>query len=364
VPGLILIVDDMLINLALLSNILNKDYEVVTAESGEEAIGMFKNLTPDLVLLDLYMPGIDGFEVMEYMKRHERLASIPVIFVTGADDAILEERGIKMGAMDYVRKPFVATIVESKVRNHLELKRYRVHLETVVKERTKELEERTNQLAASREAIIMGMSMMSETHDKVTGEHITRIKYYTKLLAERISELYPEILPKEDIGDITLFSPLHDLGKVGVPDSILHKSGALTEEEMEIMRRHTVDGGDLLRKTGGFLKSSQDSDNLRIAIEIAECHHEKYDGTGYPKGIAGDLIPISARIVALADVYDALRSPRPYKNPLTHDSAKDIILQGDRITKPDHFDPRVLEAFKELHLKCDQIFNESTKGLL
>ncbi|MDR1704854.1 MAG: response regulator [Clostridiales bacterium] len=356
----ILIVDDNLINLALLSNILEDHYEIITAESGEEAISLLGSQTPDLVLLDVFMPGIDGFGVMEYMKNQKRLANIPVIFVTGADDDISEERGINMGAMDYVRKPFVATIVESKVRNHLELKRYRDSLESMVEKRTKELEERTNQLAASREAIIMGMSLMSETHDKVTGEHITRIKYYTRLISERLSELYPDILPKEAIEDITLFSPLHDLGKVGVPDSILHKSGALTAEEFDIMRKHTVDGGELLRNTGSFLMNGQDGDDLRVAIEIAECHHEKYDGSGYPSGIAGDDIPISARIVALADIYDALRSPRPYKLAFTHNEAKDIILFGDRITRPEHFDPRVLEVFRELHMECDRIFNSST----
>lgn len=345
----ILIVDDMKVNIDVLTTILCRNYQIMAAISGENAIKLLSRKVPDLVLLDVFMPGIDGFGVLKYMKEHRELSNIPVIFVTGEHDIGLEEKGLELGAVDYIKKPFNAAIIASKVKNHLELKAYRDGLEQLVIERTK-------QLAASREAIIMGMSLMSETHDKVTGDHIERIKLFTRILAEKMVDLYPDVVTPELVEQIIIYSPLHDVGKVGISDRILKKTGVLTHEEFNIMKTHTVEGASLLRKTEYFLIDNKSENNLDVAIEIAEYHHEKYDGTGYPHGLKGDQIPISARIVTIADIYDALRSARPYKRSFTHEESVSIILQGDRVTCVSHFDPRVIEAFKEVHEEFDGVY--------
>lgn len=351
----ILIVDDVMLNIDVLTDILCAKYVIMAAVSGENAIKLLSRKRPDLVLLDVSMPGIDGFEVLRFMKEHEELANIPVIFVTGEHDADVEEKGLALGAVDYVKKPYNAAVVEAKVRNHLELKTYRDNLESLVYERTKELEERTRQLAASREAIIMGMSLMSESHDGVTGGHIKRIKALTRILALKMMELYPDTITTDMAEQITLFSPLHDVGKVCIPDTILKKAGPLTPEEFNIMKSHTSEAAELLRKTELFITDGEGGD-LKVAIEIAESHHEKYDGTGYPRGLKGEEIPISARIVSAADIYDALRSQRPYKRALSHDEAVDIILSGDEKTMPEHFDPKVLEAFKNANRELEKLY--------
>ena len=343
----VLIVDDVPINVEILKEILTEaGYRIVTATSGDEAIKKMEVEQPDLVLLDLYMPGMDGFEVQRYAKSRQQLSNIPIIFVTGEQDEEAEEKGLELGAVDYIRKPFNADIVCVKVRNHIELKAYRDKLEIMVDERTRQLAERTRQLAMSREAIIMGMSLMAEIHDKITGEHIHRIKALTKLLTNELMEMYPDMLTPSIAEQIVLYSPLHDVGKVGISDTILNKPGGLTSEEFEIMKSHTLMGGDILLQTQQFLAES--SNDLQVAIDIANGHHERFDGTGYPHKKAGEDIPVAARIVALADVYDALRSPRAYKKAFAHEETFDIICVGDGRTMPAHFDPRLLEAFNQL----------------
>jgi len=225
-------------------------------------------------------------------------------------------------------------------------------LELTVAKRTRQLEKRTRQLRASHEAIIMGMSLMSELHDEITGEHIKRIKLFTRLLAEKVAEKHPELISKEFADKITLYAPLHDVGKNAISDIILKKPGTLTQEEFDIMKSHTTSGTELLKKTKSFL--GYDDEGLSVAIDIAGCHHERYDGTGYPCCLSGDDIPIAARIVMLTDIYDALRSPRTYKRPYTHDETLDILYKGDGRVMPSHFDPRVLEAFYSIH----HLFNE------
>lgn len=347
----ILIVDDVTLNIDALKSILMDDYSIMVALSGESAIKLINRRRPDLVLLDVYMPGIDGFGVLQYMKKFNEFDNIPVIFVTGEHDPNTEEKGLEMGAVDYIKKPYNGAVVKAKVKNHLELKAYRDNLELLVNERTKELDERrkqleesTRQLAASHEAIIMGMSLMSESHDDVTGKHIERIKTLTKILSSKILELYPDLMTADMADKIALFSPLHDVGKVCIPDKILKKMGPLFKDEFDVMKTHTLHAADLLRKTECFLPSNEGVE-LNVAIEIAESHHEKYDGTGYPHGLKGMEIPLSARIVSVADVYDALRSDRPYKRAFSHEEAVDIILSGDEKTTPEQFDPMVLEVF-------------------
>lgn len=350
----ILIVDDVMLNIDMLTEILRERYTIMAAVSGENAIKLLGRRKPDLVLLDISMPGIDGFGVLEFMKANKELANIPAIFVTGEHDEFSEEKGLDLGAVDYIKKPYNAAIVKTKVRNHLELKAYRDKLELLVGERTKKLEESTKQLAASNEAIIMCMSLMSEGHDSVTGEHIGRIKTYTRILTNKMMELYPELLTPETAEQIVLFSQLHDVGKVYIPDSILKKPGALTKEEFDVIKTHTSHAAELLRKAVTFFPDGANV-NLDVAVEIAESHHEKYDGAGYPHGLKGEDIPLSARIVSVADVYDALRSARPYKGEITHSEAVDIILKGDAKTVPEQFDPKVLKAFQSVQEEFEKV---------
>jgi len=222
-----------------------------------------------------------------------------------------------------------------------------IYLEDTVVSRTSQLRQRSKELFATKGAIIMGMSLLSESRDKVTGAHISRIKALTDILAKKIAEKHPDILYEDVLELITEYSPLHDIGKVSVSDAVLNKSGKLTSEEFEQMKAHTTDGGDLLRQVAKFLPSEQNY--LNVAIDIAQSHHERFDGTGYPHGLVGEDIPISARIVSVADVYDALRSSRPYKRGFTHEESMDILLNGDGRTSPKHFDPIVLDVLKEVH---------------
>ncbi|MCL2577486.1 MAG: response regulator [Defluviitaleaceae bacterium] len=344
----IMVIDDIQINLDMLEGILEDTYDVILAGSGPEALlKLAEGANPDLILLDLSMPGMDGFEVLERIMQNKEYAGIPVIFVTGEHESHHEEKGLRLGAVDYIKKPYVPNIILVKIKNHIELKILRDNLSAAVATRTKQLEESTQELYATHRAVILGMSLLSESRDKVTGSHLLRIEFLTSILAKKISEKHPEILSDEMVELISMYSPLHDVGKVGVSDSILNKQGKLTEEEFEQMKFHAKEGGNLLRQIAGFLPSERSP--LHCAIEIAQYHHERFDGTGYPNNISGESIPLAARIVTVADIYDALRSPRPYKPPFTHEQAIDIILNGDGRTDPSHFDPIVLEAFKETH---------------
>ncbi|MCL2355748.1 MAG: response regulator [Defluviitaleaceae bacterium] len=343
----ILAVDDIPSNLVILTEILKDTYKVVEAESGAEALELLSRIQPDLLLLDLSMPDMDGFELLKRIREYKNCETIPVIFVTANDDAYSEEKGLRLGAVDYLRKPYVANMIRAKVRNHIELKIYRDDLEATVAARTKELEERAQQLYESHSATIMGMSLVSESHDKITGAHLLRLKNLTGILARHFAKKHPDILSMKTADTITMYSPLHDIGKAGVSDAILKKQGKLTNEEFDQMKGHTTGGANLLRDLAKI--SPSESGHMKIAIEIAECHHERFDGTGYPNRLQGDEIPISARIVSIADIYDALRSSRPYKEGFTHEEAMNIILTGDGRTVPSHFDPLVLQAFSETH---------------
>ena len=353
----VMAVDDVLLNLMILESILEEDYDVVLATSGEEALVKMLKSKPDLVLLDLSMPDMDGFELVERMHKDNSLSDIPVIFVTGEYDAVAEEKGLSTGAVDYIKKPYIPGSIRVKIKNHIELKTYRDELAVAVAERTKELEQRTLELVATHSAIIMGMSLLSESRDKVTGAHLARIKNLTELLANQVAKDQPGLLDEDTISAIITYSPLHDVGKVSVPDAILNKPGKLTDEEFTQMKSHTAGGGELLRQMANFLPGDQSL--LSVAIDIAECHHERFDGTGYPRGLSGDNIPLSARIVSVADVYDALRSARPYKRGLSHEESMDIILKGDGRTDPAHFDPRLLSAFKTAHEQLKQAYDSN-----
>ncbi|MCL2060207.1 MAG: response regulator [Oscillospiraceae bacterium] len=344
----VLVVDDAEINLIMLKEIVGSDYIVLTASNGQDAITLMKNELPDIVLLDINMPDINGFDVLQRMKETPELANVLVIFVTAETETYLEEKGLDMGAVDYVHKPYKEKIIRYKIRNHLELKAYRDSLEDLV-------QVRTQQLVASHEAIITSMSLLAEQRDKVTGDHLTRIKISTQLLANKLAQAYPQLLSQSDAQQIALYSPLHDVGKIAIPDAILGKPGKLSQDEYEIMKSHTSKGGSILRETNTILVGS--NRELQFAIDISEGHHERFDGTGYPMGLAGESIPIAARVVALVDVYDALRSARPYKEAFSHEESHRIITVGDGRTMPGHFDPRVLDIYNTMQADLDNVCN-------
>jgi len=314
----ILIVDDTPENIQILMETLKDDYKIVAAINGEKALKMAEMVPfPDIILLDIMMPGMDGYEVCNRLKNNEKTKNIPVIFITALSEEEDEAKGLALGAVDYIAKPINPELVKARVRNHLELKGYRDHLEKLVGERTREVME--------------------------TGGHIKRTQNYVKALAQHLKD-HPRFrneLNDETIELLYISAPLHDVGKIGVRDHVLMKPGKLTDEEFEIMKKHTKFGHDALHITEQKLGKSS---FLRYAREIAFSHQEKWDGSGYPQGLKGDEIPISGRLMALADVYDALISKRVYKPPFPHEKAVSIIMEG----KETHFDPDIVDAFIKL----------------
>jgi putative two-component system response regulator len=355
----VLAVDDMQDNLDILESILEDEYAVQTALSGVDALIMMKKgPMPDLVIMDKEMDKIDGFEALKRMKLDEDLAKIPVIFATSASDIESQEQGLALGAVDYLSKPYEPRTLLRKVHNHIELKACRDSLERMRDSLDEKVKERTAELKATHSAIILGMSLLSESRDQETGSHIARIQRLTQIIAARMQKMYPDMLTRRQVELFTTYSPLHDVGKVGVPDAVLQKHGKLTNEEFEQMKAHTTSGGDILREITRYMPDSYLS-SLTTAIEIAECHHERYDGTGYPNGLMGEEIPLAARIVSVADVYDALRSPRSYKPAFSHQQAMDIMLKGDGRTSPTHFDPVVLTVFQAVHAQLCEAYDKN-----
>lgn len=332
----ILIAEDTPANIDILIDALGDQYDISVAIDGERVMNSVKDIKPDLILLDVVMPGMDGYEVCERLKAAPETKGIPVIFLTSLNMADSEERGLNLGAVDYITRPFNPKIVEARVHTHLELNRYRVHLENVVAERTADL-------TATREATIQSMAILAEFRDHETGGHIQRTKAYVDLLVKYLqaSGKHADELTPATIELISQSAPLHDIGKVGVPDRILLKPTDLTHDEYEEMKRHPIYGGEAIRRTEHLLGPNS---FLRFAREIAEAHHENWDGSGYPYGLRGEEIPISARAMAIADVYDALVSARSYKPPISHEEALKEILKGSGT----HFDPEMVDALVAL----------------
>ena len=346
VHGTVLVVDDTPDNIALISGLLKDLYRVKIANCGEKALRIARSETPpDLILLDIMMPERDGYEVCSRLQADAATREIPVIFLTAKTEERDETRGLDLGAMDYVTKPISPPILLARVRNHLELKSARDSL----RERNSFLEGevliRTREVAAVQDATILAMASLAETRDNETGNHIRRTQLYLKLLAEKLRRhpRFRALLDCDRTIDLLFKSaPLHDIGKVGIPDAILLKPGRLEPWEFEIMKRHTTLGRDAIAVAERSL--ALELPFLKHAKEIAYSHQEKWDGSGYPQGLSGDEIPISARIMALADVYDALVSRRVYKQAFSHDTAVDIISAG----KGNHFDPDMVDAFLDL----------------
>ena len=336
----ILVVDDTPDNLDLMGDLLMNDYKVKIANSGKKALEIVQTgQSPDLILLDIMMPEMDGYEVCSVLKSDEKTKNIPVIFLTAKTNSIDEQKGFEIGAVDYITKPISPVIVMARVKTHLDLHNKNVYLEQLVDERTKEI-------AAIQDVTIHAMASLAETRDNETGNHIRRTQNYVKLLAQHL-QFHPKFthfLNMDGVID-TLFksAPLHDIGKVGIPDAILLKPGRFEPSEFDIMKSHPELGQNAILQAENEL--GIDVPFLQYAKEIAYGHHEKWDGSGYPQGLSGEDIPISARLMAIADVYDALISRRVYKEGMPHAQAVDIILDG----KGTHFDPDMIDAFILLH---------------
>jgi putative two-component system response regulator len=352
----VLVVDDERFNINVLVELLRTEYRVSVAKNGEQAL---KRATadppPDLILLDIIMPGMDGYEACERLKADERTRDIPVVFVTAMGDVHDETRGLELGAVDYITKPISPPIVRARVKTHLTLKEAREFLRHQNHILEQKVAERTRELALTQDVTILGMASLAETRDAETGFHIRRTQHYVRELARCLADTakYANILDEEEIELLFKSAPLHDIGKVGVPDRILLKPARLTEEERRIMRMHTIYGRDAILQAERQLGSTS---FLGYAREITYSHHERWDGTGYPEGLAGEDIPLSGRLMAIADVYDALISRRVYKPAFSHEEATATIRE-DAGT---HFDPFMVEAFCAIAGEFEAIANRFT----
>lgn len=338
----ILVVDDAPDNLTLMSGLLKSRYRVRVAINGYKALDIVQSdAPPDLILLDVMMPGIDGYEVCERLKASPKTREIPVIFLTAKSAVDDETRGLALGAVDYIAKPISPPIVLARVATHLTLKASADFLRDKAAFLETEVNKRTREIVAIQDVTILAMASLAETRDSDTGNHIRRTQYYVKALAGHLSShpRFAAYLTPDTIDMLFKSAPLHDIGKVGIPDRILLKPGKLTTEEFEVMKTHTTLGRDAIQHAEDSL--GLDVKFLNIAKEIALSHQEKWDGSGYPEALAGDAIPISARLMAVADVYDALISRRVYKDGMPHEKAVQIIVEG----KGKHFDPDITDAF-------------------
>ena len=347
----LLIVDDTPANLQILREVLC-DYRSRVANNGATAIRLARDSAPDLVLLDVMMPGLDGFEVCRRLRADPATAGVPVIFITSLGDVPNETLGFEVGGVDYITKPFNARVVRARVQTHIELKRTRDglrkekdKLEARVLARTSELQMALDRLRESAIDTVLRLGLAAEYRDDETGQHVLRMAHYAVLVAQKLG------WPDQECDCLFHAALMHDIGKLAIPDSILRKPGPLDAGEWVIMKRHPIVGARIL--------SGSDSDIIKLAEIVALNHHEKWDGSGYPQGLRGDSIPLVGRIVAICDVFDALTVRRPYKQAMSVDRAYAIIRQGSG----SHFDPVVVQAFfaseTEIHRIHDQYGDDS-----
>lgn len=330
----ILVVDDTTSNIAILNDLLRSHYHISVATNGSDALEIAGSENrPDLILLDIMMPGMDGYEVCKRLKDNIKTKNIPVLFVTAMGEVNDETLGLSLGAVDYITKPISPPIVQARIQTQMNLHLHQEHLEELVAKKNR-------QLKTEYADTIHRLTLASEYKDEDTGAHIRRISFYTRELSQKMG------MNNTFVENIFYASPMHDMGKVAIPDAVLLKQGPLNDDEWTIMKTHSEIGGKILK--------GSDSPYLKMAVDIANSHHERWDGKGYPRWLAKEEIPLTARIMNITDQYDALRSKRPYKSTFDHDKTVSIITKGDGRTMPDHFDPEVLLAFE----KSKEIFND------
>lgn len=340
----VLVIDDTPTNLSLINQLLHEHYRVKLANNGGRGLELAFSAPPDLVLLDIMMPEMDGYEVCRRLKADPRTAHTPVIFLTAKVEAADEELGFKLGAVDFIHKPFSPAIVLARVRAQLQVRAWQSFLEDKSAWLQGEVERRVNEVLRLQEGAIRVMVSLAEFRDECTGNHIRRTQTYVQLLAEYLAQQARDrdFLTPETIDNIAKASPLHDIGKIAIPDNILLKPGKHTADEFEIMKTHSIKGESMLLRTRQEL--GEENLMLRYASQIARSHHERWDGSGYPDQLSGEAIPLPGRLMAVADVYDALRSRRPYKAAFSHEEACAIMREG----RGRHFDPLLADAFDAL----------------
>lgn len=344
----ILIVDDEEVNRTILNGLFQDEYEIIEAANGQEAtVQIEKSHNLVLILLDIVMPVMDGFGVLDYMREHNLLEQIPVILITGETVMNSEDQAYSYGVADVMHKPFYPHIVRRRGKNIIELYQSKQLMKERLKEQEAEIREQEREIRENNEFMIDALSSVVEFRSSETGEHIRRIKYFTRILLKYLMKYFPKYgITPEQLDEISRAAALHDIGKIGIPDAILLKPGRLTPEEFEIMKTHTTIGCDILEK----FRQNQTGDFYQYCYEICRYHHERWDGNGYPDHLIGEEIPISAHIVAVADVYDALVSPRVYKSVYANNIAYDMIMNGEC----GQFSPDVLECFS---LAKEDFFN-------
>jgi putative two-component system response regulator len=347
------LVDDNLTNLAIGRNMLKDSYEVYPVQSGRQLLDTMEMMQPDLILLDIEMPGMDGYEALRRLKQRYDLFSTPVIFLTAKTDMGSEIEGLDLGAVDYITKPFSAPLLIRRIENHIliaeqgkKLMYYNGHLQ-------EEVRRKTERVFTLQNAMLITVSEMIESRDGITGSHIERTQSFMRILIEDLlaNGVYTETINGWDLDLVLISAPLHDTGKIAISDTILNKPGKLSPEEFEIMKKHVEYGVLALEK---IERSTCESAFLQHAKTIAGTHHEKWDGSGYPNGLKGKDIPLEGRLMAVADVYDALISARPYKDAFSLDDARRIIIDGSAT----HFDPALVDSF----IRVEQRFAEVVRA--
>ena len=339
----IMMVDDNRASLTMGKGILDKYYDVYALPSADKLFNFLKRVTPDLIMLDIEMPGMNGYEAITILKGGRQYADIPVIFVTAKSEESDEYDGLALGAIDYVTKPFSAALLLKRIENHLLIQKQKVKLRDYNDNLIKMVKDKTQQVVSLQNAIISTVADLVEFRDNSTGCHVNRTQKYLQALVEQLIKdgVYADELILWNMDIILPSAQLHDLGKISISDTILNKPGRLTEEEFSIMKTHTKRGVEAIERMERF---GYFADFLKYAKSFAEAHHEKWDGSGYPYGLNGLNIPLEGRIMAIADVYDALISARPYKKAFPTEEAVRIIVEGDGT----HFDPALIKIFKKL----------------
>jgi len=344
IPNTILCVDDDRLNLEVYRSVLQDEgYRVLAARTGEEALDIVESTGCDLLVLDYMMPVMTGIDVCRILRSNEAYRHLPIVLATAFSDRDVKLQAFEIGVSDFIAKPVDQVELLSRIRNLLKLKEYHdfvVDYNLILK---REVEQKTVELRDSYIETIKRLTISAEYWDKDTANHINRIANYARLLAETIG------LPEDEVETIYYAAPMHDIGKIGIPDHILNKPGQLDDAENAIIQSHTRIGASILANSNSLI--------LRKAESIALNHHEYMDGSGYPSGKRGEDIPLEGRLLTLVDIYDALRMERAYKPALSHQKAFELITVGDGRTRPSHFDPLLLEAFRDTHARYDAIFS-------
>jgi putative two-component system response regulator len=355
---IIFLVDDNMTNLTTGKTMLKEHYDIFSIPSGVKLFEILEKVTPDLILLDIEMPGMNGYEAIQKLKGEKKTREIPVVFLSARNDSGSELEGLNLGAIDYISKPFSPPLLLKRIENHLLMRNQQTALRDYNENLKEMVQQRTRQVVELQNSILNTVTEMVEFRDDITGGHIERTQNYLKLLVDKLlsERIYWEEVSAWNLEFLVPSAQLHDVGKIAISDAILNKPGKLSSEEFEIMKRHASIGEKAIE---GIMKKNSDNDFLYHAKIFAGTHHEKWDGSGYPRGLKNSIIPLQGRLMAIADVYDALIAVRPYKQPLSPREAERIIIEG----KEKHFDPVLVELFQDLASQFARIAEHCNEAL-